>query len=185
MNIKLYALGYEKLFEGSKVQQSCFRASALPRVFATFADETAHPLQIKQPAGCCVQVAKLDDEGNVLRGEVSSAIELCLEESPSLLYEKEEYPAPEVRDVVSNKEKLSSSTISISKNKNKTATRSEGGEEDGLRGAEPKEVGVEVDEWKLTMVSKEKKMGTPKGQKQKELKRWKQKKLRCLEQKEL
>lgn len=79
----------------------------------TLGDETALSLQIKRPAASCAELTELDDERNAAREEASSGAELCVEKSPSVVYEEGELPGTEARELCSKKRKLSSFAVSI------------------------------------------------------------------------
>lgn len=74
------------------------------------------------------------------------------------MYGKGKQPVPKSKEIGSKMKTLSSSVMSIEKNKSKTAARCKRREKDGVRVAEIKEVGVEVDEEEIAAVSKEIKM---------------------------
>lgn len=71
-----------------------------------------------------------DDEKSAVRGEAFSRVKLCLEKSPSLVYEEGESTVPNGRAVGSEKRTLSWSMISVRHKKWKTATRSRTGKEE-------------------------------------------------------
>lgn len=84
-------------------------------MFATLRNEDVSPVQIKPPALSRAEVVLLDDEETVVRGEASPVVKLCLERSPSLVYEEREPPVLNVQEVISRKRKLSSPMTSIGK----------------------------------------------------------------------
>lgn len=96
-----------------------------------------------------------DREENAVRGDVSSGIELCLEEALSPVYKEEEPPVPKANEVTSKRSKLSSSMISVDKKKRKAERRRGSGEVDGVWRAEAEEMRIEVTEGEVTVVSKE------------------------------
>lgn len=121
-NSILYALEGEELFEWCAVQPLFLKASALRLVSATPGDKTARTLDVKRPAKSPAEVVKLDDKRDFMSGEAFFGIEHCLERSPSPVYVEEEPPAPKVKKVNSKKRMLSSTMISIEKDRSKTAT---------------------------------------------------------------
>lgn len=100
-------------------------------------------------------VVELDKEKNNLRGKAFSGVEPRLEESPSLVYEIEKPPVPEIKEGGSKKRKLLSSTISAGRKKSKFTTRSGSGEKGGVRDAEAEEEEEGVHKEKVAVVSKE------------------------------
>lgn len=85
------------------------------------------------------------------------------------MYREGEPSASQVKEMGPEKKKPSLSMISVGKKRGITAVCSGGGEKDGVLGAETREVAVEVDEEKVTMLSKEvkteniKKLGSENG----------------------
>lgn len=75
-----YALEDDKLLAWRKVQQVCFKAPAMSLVFETLEDQTAHCLEIEQPAMFRAEALKLDEEENYVHREAPFRVELCLEE---------------------------------------------------------------------------------------------------------
>lgn len=118
------------------MESFCLTAPALPIVFASLADETAYLLQFERPAGSPAPLVELDDEGDVVNGEASSSVELCLEDIPSPLYGGEAQPVPIAREIGSKKRRLSSFLILTRRMRSGAATRSEGGGGEKVRGAE-------------------------------------------------
>lgn len=98
---------------------------------------------------------ELDYERNCVHGDPSFEAELCVARSPSLVYKKREPPAPKVEEADSKNRTLSPSMISIGRKNNKTATRSEGDEEVEVQKTGTEEMGIEMDEEKITVLSKE------------------------------
>lgn len=94
-NIMFYALEDDKLFGRSRVHQLFLTAPALPLVLETFEEEITHPLQIERPARSPPEVVELDNEGNVVRGEASPGVQLCLKEGPSPVCEGVQPPTPD------------------------------------------------------------------------------------------
>lgn len=82
-------------------------------MFGTLGTENAHVLQIERSAMSRSEVLEPEDEGNVVRAEASSGVELLSEVGLSLLYGERGPPVPSVKKVDSRKRKLSSSIISI------------------------------------------------------------------------
>lgn len=146
--------------------QFCFTVSAQPLVFGTLENEAARPLPIERRARFRAGVVELDDEENAVHAETSFGVELCLEVSPSFVYNEGELPVAKARHVGLSKRDLSSSILLTGKTKRKTATCSEDGKRDGVLGVKTPELLAEVDEKRVTMVSREmetkstKEMGT-------------------------
>lgn len=112
------------------------------------------------------EAAEHYDEGNVVRRETSSRVQLCVQKGPSLLYEGRERAVLEVTEVGSKKRRLLSSIILDGEKKRKTATCRRSSKKDGAQRAETKELWIEVDTVGLTVLNKEveieniKKVGT-------------------------
>lgn len=84
----LFSLKVDKLLEWSTVEQFCFTAPALALVVANLGDETDRSLPVELAARSPADVVGLDGEGNVVRGEVSSEVELCVEKGCAWCTEK-------------------------------------------------------------------------------------------------
>lgn len=152
----LYALQYDDALGWSAVQQLCFTVLALPLFFATSGNVAAYSLQIKAPDTFRAEIVELDKESNNASADAACAVKICLEEGPFFVYKEKCAPAPRAREILSKKTMLSSSIVSIGRKKRKTATRSGGGENDGLREAETEQVRIETGEENLKLVGKEK-----------------------------
>lgn len=68
------------------MQQLRSAAPVLPLIFASSTDANGRPLELERRARSCEGVIELDDDGNAVRVEASSKVELCLKECPSLGY---------------------------------------------------------------------------------------------------
>lgn len=129
----LYVLEYDKLFEWNTVQQSCFTAPALPLMLATSGNESAHPLRDDRPGRSPAEIKELDNKGYVVREKTSLEVEVCLKESPSLVYGEGELTDSKLKEVGSEKRNLSSSMTSTGNQGSKTATRSGGSRKTACR----------------------------------------------------
>lgn len=92
-------------------------------------------MQIERPAKCRVGLAELVDERTVVRAEASLGLQLCVEDDHSSVYKGAEPTASIATEADAKTRKLSSSVMRIRKVKKKTAKRSEGGKEGGIREA--------------------------------------------------
>lgn len=81
-------------------------------MFTTLEDETARPLQVERPDTSPADVAELEDERIVLRGEESSGVEPSLKKGPFFVYGGGEVQVPKGKEVGSKKRKLSSLMVS-------------------------------------------------------------------------
>lgn len=79
------------------MEQFCVTALALLPVPQTSGNEAARPLQIERPVRSSRVVVKLDDEGNVVRTEASSKVQICTEDGLLLVYEEKQPPVPKVK----------------------------------------------------------------------------------------
>lgn len=154
-NSAIFALEDVKLFEWSAVQRLWFTAPALPPVFTALKDEIPHPLPVERTAMSRAELVELDHEENSVRRGASSGAELCLEESPCLVFGEGEAPVSEMGEVGSKMRKPLSSLISVGKKKNKTATSRRSGKDHGVQAAETEERRVEADEEEIAVVSTE------------------------------
>lgn len=73
-------------------------------MIATPGHEYAQRLQIEPPAVSRAEVVRLDDDQSATREEPVSGASLCLDESPSLLYERAKPPVWKDRKVGLEKE---------------------------------------------------------------------------------
>lgn len=111
-------------------------------------------LQTGRPVRSPAEVVKLDYESNIVPAE-ATGVELSLDEGPSLVYRERDLPVLAFEEVGSEKKILSSSMISIGKERSKTATRNESGCENEVQGAEVKEIKTEVNKNEITVKSRE------------------------------
>lgn len=116
----LYAPEDVKLVEWSAVEQHCLTAPALPLMLSVFENGVAGTVEIERPAGSPAKMVELDDEGRAERVETFSRVELYPEKSRFPVYKIREPPVLKVKEVGSNKRKLSSTTISARKKKSQT-----------------------------------------------------------------
>lgn len=144
------------------MQQFYFTASALLLVFATPGNKIAHPLQVGRPSMSREGVVELNHEENVVRGQTSSGVELCLHNGPSLVYGGDRPSAPRVEKVGSKNKKLLSSMILIEEKKRRAATSSGSRMEDGVLGAGAEEMGMKLVEEEVAGVSTEVETGKTK-----------------------
>lgn len=137
------------------MQQFRFKAPLLPLVSETTGYGVADSLETERTILSPAEVVELDDERYVVRAETSSEVKLCKEEGPFLVYGGGEPTAPKVKAVCSKRRKLSSLMTWMRRMIRKTETRSGGSEEDGVNGADTRELKGEVDEQKVTTVGSE------------------------------
>lgn len=116
---------------GAQCDRVCLTAPALPLVSGNLGDDITHSLQTERPARSSAEVAERDDEENTVLEETSSVVELCLVESPSLVYGEGSPSVPNVGEADSKKRKLSSSMKLTRIKWIKVATRSGGRKRDG------------------------------------------------------
>lgn len=137
------------------MEKSCFTATALPLLLATFKNVAAFPLQIERPARSLPEVVELNDKVSFVREEASSRAEVCLKKGPLLVYGDGQLPDSKTEEVGSKKRKFSSSVTWIRKRKSKTPTRSECRKEGGVRISLTNKAGVQEDEERVARVSRE------------------------------
>lgn len=99
------------------------------------------------------KVVELNDKEKFVRREASPGVKLSLKNGPSLVYGREEPPVPEAKDVHSKRRKLSTSMISIRKEKRETATSSGGREEARIKKTETEQIETKLGEEKITTLS--------------------------------